>query len=431
GFSTVRSKRSRLRERESESVKGDPSKLGFSTRAIHAGQAPDPITGAVTVPIYQTSTYVAPALGESTGFEYGRSQNPTRFALEANVASLEGGVKGHAFASGMAAIACLMTLLKAGDHVVVTRNVYGGTFRYFTRILEKFALTFSWIDTTDLSAVESAIRPETRLVYLETPSNPLMEITDIAAVAEIAHARGAQVAVDNTFLSPYFQRPLELGADFVLHSSTKFLNGHSDSISGVLIFRSAEDAEWFTLSQKSGGAIMAPFECFLVMRGIKTLAVRMERHEANARRVVEFLGGHRAVRNILFPGLPSHPGHEVQRRQASGFGSMVSIDLDGYENAKAMLDRVRLWSLAESLGGVESLISHPASMTHASIPADRRKALGLTDGLIRLSVGIEEVEDLIADLAQALDAVPVPARSTQAPPRDLSALQRTSVGVAS
>jgi len=387
-------------------LKGDPSKLAFATRAIHAGQAPDPKTGAVTVPIYQTSTYSQASLGENTGFEYARSQNPTRFALEDLVASLEGGAKGHAFASGMAAIACLMTILKAGDHVVVSQNVYGGTFRYFTRVLEKFGLSFSWIDTTSLEAVEAAITPATRMVYLETPSNPLMEVTDIAAVSEVAHAHGAKVAVDNTFLSPYFQLPLELGADFVVHSTTKFLNGHSDSISGVLISKSAEDGEWFTLSQKSAGGILAPFECFLVMRGIKTLAVRMERHEANTMEIVDFLGRHRAVRGILYPGLPTHPGFEIQKRQASGFGSMISIELGSYGNAKAMLDRVRLWALAESLGGVESLISHPASMTHASIPLERRNALGITEGLVRLSVGIEDVGDLRGDLEQALDAVP-------------------------
>ncbi len=386
-------------------MKGDPSKLAFATRAIHAGQPPDPTTGAVTVPIYQTSTYSQAALGENTGFEYARSQNPTRFALEENVASLEGGAKGHAFASGMAAISCLMTILQAGDHVVVSQNVYGGTFRYFTRILEKFGLTFSWIDATSTERVEAAMTPATRMVYLETPSNPLMEISDIAAISEIAHAHGAKVAVDNTFLSPYLQQPLALGADFVLHSTTKFLNGHSDSISGVLISKSVADGEWFTLAQKSAGAILAPFECFLVMRGIKTLAVRMDRHESNTRRIVDFLVGHSAVKAVLYPGLESHPGHEIQKRQASGFGSMISIELGGYENAKAMLDRVRLWTLAESLGGVESLISHPASMTHASIPLARRNDLGITEGLVRLSVGIEDINDLEWDLKQALGGI--------------------------
>ncbi len=386
-------------------MKGDPSKLGFATRAIHAGQPPDPHTGAVVVPIYQTSTYARTSLEESTGFEYARTHNPTRFALEANVASLEGGVAGHAFASGMAAISCLMTILRTGDHVVVSRDVYGGTYRYFTRILERYGLSFSWVDTTDVEAVRSAMRPETKLVYLETPSNPRMEITDIAAVSAVAHERGARVAVDNTFLSPYFQRPLQLGADFVVHSTTKFLNGHSDSISGVLISAHAADAEWFTLAQKSAGGILAPFECFLVLRGIKTLAVRMDRHEANTRRVIELLERHECVRKILYPGLPDHPGHEVQLRQSRGFGAMLAVEMGSLEAARTFVDRVKLFALAESLGGVESLINHPASMTHASIPAARRQELGITDDLVRLSVGIEDIDDLLADLDQALDGV--------------------------
>jgi cystathionine gamma-lyase/cystathionine beta-lyase/cystathionine gamma-lyase/homocysteine desulfhydrase len=383
-------------------VKGDPQNLGFSTRAVHAGQDPDPRTGAVAVPIYQTSTYVQRGLGEGAEYEYARVQNPTRSALEEQVAALEGGHAGHAFASGMSAIACLLTLVKAGDHVVLSRNVYGGVYRYVTRILERYDLAFSWVDTRDIAAVEAAMRPATKLVYIETPTNPLMDITDIAAVSEIAHSYGARVAVDNTFLSPYFQRPLELGADFVVHSTTKFLNGHSDSIGGVLIGRTAEDAEWFALVQKSAGAILSPFDCFLVMRGIKTLAIRMERHERNARRIAEYLLEHPKVRRILYPGLPGHPGHEIHKRQASGFGAMITIELGSYEAAKSMLDRMRVMSFAESLGGVESLISHPASMTHASIPPERRAELGLTDGMVRLSVGIEDVEDLLADLEQAL-----------------------------
>lgn len=383
-------------------MKGDPSELGFSTRAVHAGQTPDPRTGAVAVPIYQTSTYVQHGLGEGAEYEYARVQNPTRSALEEQVRQLEGGHAGHAFASGMSAIACLMTLLKAGDHAVVSQNVYGGTYRYFTRILERYALSFSWVDTSDLSAIEAALRPETKMVYIETPTNPVMDITDIAAASELAHSRGARVAVDNTFLSPYFQRPLELGADFVVHSTTKFLNGHSDSIGGALISTTEEDAEWFRLVSKSAGAILSPFDSFLVMRGIKTLAVRMERHEKNARRIVEYLVDHPKVQRVLYPGLPDHPGHEVHKRQASGFGSMITIEMGSYEAAKAMLDRVRVMSFAESLGGVESLISHPASMTHASIPPERRADLGLTDGMVRLSVGIEDVEDLLADLEQAL-----------------------------
>jgi cystathionine gamma-lyase/cystathionine beta-lyase/cystathionine gamma-lyase/homocysteine desulfhydrase len=383
-------------------VKGDPRNLGFSTRAVHAGQQPDPRTGAVAVPIYQTSTYVQRALGEAAEYEYARVQNPTRSALQEQVAALEGGFACHAFASGMSAIACLLTLVKAGDHVVLSRNVYGGVYRYVTRILERYDLAFSWIDTRDLAAVEAAIRPATRLIYIETPTNPLMDITDIAAVSALAHAYGARVAVDNTFLSPYFQRPLALGADFVVHSTTKFLNGHSDSIGGVLVSRTAQDAEWFALVQKSAGAILSPFDCFLVMRGIKTLALRMERHESNARRIADHLLAHPKVRRVLYPGLAGHPGHEIHKRQASGFGSMITIELGSYEAAKSMLDRMQVMSFAESLGGVESLISHPASMTHASIPAERRAELGLTDGMVRLSVGIEDVEDLLADLEQAL-----------------------------
>ena len=386
-------------------MKADPRNFGFSTRAVHAGQKPDPRTGSVTVPIYQTSTYVQEHLGEAVHYEYARVQNPTREALEEQVMILEGGVSGHAFASGMAAIACLMTVVKAGDHVVVSRNVYGGTFRYFTRILDRYGLTFSWVDTTDLAAVEAAIRPETRMVYIETPTNPVMDITDIAAVAELAHAHGARVAVDNTFLTPYLQRPLELGADFVVHSATKFLNGHSDSICGVLIASTREDADWFALVQKSSGAILSPFDCFLVMRGIKTLVIRMDRHERNARRIVEYLVEHPKVRRVLYPGLSDHPGHEIQKRQASGFGSMITIEMGSFEAAKKMLDAMQVMSFAESLGGVESLISHPASMTHASIPAERRAELGLTDGMVRISVGIENIEDLLADLEQALAKV--------------------------
>ena len=383
-------------------MKGDPKNLGFSTRAIHAGQQPDPRTGAVAVPIYQTSTYVQHQLGETPQYEYARVQNPTRSALEEQVAQLEGGHAGHAFASGMSAIQALMTVLKSGDHTVVSRNVYGGTFRYFTRLLERWGLSFSWVDTSDLGAVEAAFRPETKMVYLETPTNPVMDVADIAAVAKLAHARGARVAVDNTFLSPYLQRPLELGADFVVHSTTKFLNGHSDSIGGVLISSTAEDAEWFAFVQKSIGAILSPFDSFLTMRGIKTLAVRQARHEENARRIVDFLVHHPKVQRVLYPGLPDHPGHEIQKRQARGFGSMITIEMGSFEAAKGVLDRVRVMSFAESLGGVESLISHPATMTHASIPPERRAELGLTDGMVRLSVGIEDAADLLADLEQAL-----------------------------
>jgi len=383
-------------------VKGDPKNLGFSTRAIHAGQEPDPRTGAVAVPIYQTSTYIQKGLGEPAEYEYARVQNPTRSALEDNLAALEGGVSGHAFASGMAAISTLITLLKSGDHVVATRNVYGGTFRYFSKVMENYGLSFSWVDATDLRNVESAMTPQTKMVYIETPTNPVMEIVDIAGSAAIAHAHGAFLAVDNTFLSPYFQRPIEHGADVIVHSTTKFINGHSDSIGGALIAARPEHAEWFAFMQKSAGAILSPFDSFLVLRGIKTLAVRMDRHERNAHQVADYLVKQPKVRKVLYPGLPDHPGRELNRRQASGSGSMISIEMGSFEAAKTMLDRVQVWSFAESLGGVESLISHPATMTHASIPPERRAEIGVTDGLVRLSVGIEDVKDLLDDLDQAL-----------------------------
>lgn len=386
-------------------MKGDPKHLGFSTRAIHSGQPPDERTGAVVVPIYATSTYVQEELGRHKGYEYARVQNPTRSALEENVAALEGGRTGHAFASGMSAISALFSLAGTGDHVVVSRNVYGGVFRLATRVLDRSGVEFSWVDTTDLAALERAMRPTTRIVYVETPTNPMMEVTDLGGAAEIARRHGAFLAVDNTFLSPALQRPLEHGAEVVVHSMTKFLNGHSDSIGGALIATRPEHSEWFALVQKSVGAILSPFDCFLTLRGIKTLAVRMERHEANGGAVARFLDEHPKVRRVLYPGLPGHPGHELQRRQASGFGAMITFDVGSYANAKAVLDRVRVMSLAESLGGVETLISHPASMTHASVPAERRAELGISDGLVRISVGIEDVEDLLADLEQALAGI--------------------------
>jgi cystathionine beta-lyase/cystathionine gamma-synthase len=393
------------RAHRGDSVKGDPRNLGFSTRAIHAGQPPDPRTGAVAVPIYQTSTYVQKSLGEHQGYEYARTQNPTREALEQNLAQLEGGVSGHAFASGMAAIASLMTLVKAGEHVVVSRNVYGGTYRYFTQLLERDQVSFSWVDTSDLNAVAAAMTPATRMVFIETPTNPVMDISDIAGAAEIAHARGALLVVDNTFLSPYLQRPIERGADLVVHSTTKFLNGHSDSVGGAVVCARGQEADWLAFVQNAMGAILSPFDSFLVLRGIKTLAIRMERHERNARAVVEHLAAHPKVRQVLYPGLPDHPGHDVHRRQASGFGSMVTLEMGSYAAAKTLLDSVKVLSLAESLGGVESLISHPSSMTHASVPAERRSVLGLTDSMVRISVGIEDVEDLLVDLDEALAKV--------------------------
>ncbi len=383
-------------------MKGNPKDLGFSTRAIHAGQPPDPTTGSVTVPIYQTSTYVMDELGKHKGYEYARVQNPTREALEANVASLEGGIAGHAYASGMSAISTLLTSLNAGDHVVCSQNVYGGTYRFFHQILEKYDLRFSWVDSTDLDNIAAAITADTRLIYVETPTNPMMEVTDIAGAAELAHANNAILAVDNTFMSPYFQRPLELGADVIVHSTTKFMNGHSDSIGGVLISNREQDAEWFAFVQKSVGAVLAPLDCFLVLRGLKTLGVRMPQHEASGRAVAEFLDQHPKVDSVLYPGLPNHPGHKLQMRQSDGFGALITFDVGSYDAAKVFLDRLQVMSLAESLGGVETLISHPASMTHASVPAERRQQLGITDGMVRVSVGLEDLDDLIADLDQAL-----------------------------
>lgn len=387
-------------------MKGDPTTKGFATRAIHAGQAPDPRTGAVAVPIYQTSTYVHDELGVHKGYEYARVQNPTRSALETNVAALEGGLSGHAFASGMAAIASLMTMLRSGDHVIVSRDVYGGTYRFFTQILERYSLSFSWVDTTSQDAIAAARRESTRMVYIETPSNPMMDVADIAATAAFAHQHDALLIVDNTFMSPYWQRPIEHGADVVVHSTTKYLNGHSDAIGGVLVAAGAKQSEWFAFVQKSMGAVMAPFDSFLVMRGIKTLAVRMQAHERNARALVEMLVASPKVERVLYPGLEGHPGADIHRRQAGGGGGgMISFELGSLTAAKRFLDRVEVLSLAESLGGVESLISHPATMTHASVPLERRQQLGITDGLVRISVGIEELDDLRGDLERALAAV--------------------------
>ena len=386
-------------------MKGDWKSRGFATRAIHAGQHPDPSTGSVTVPIYATSTYVHDELGVHKGFEYARVQNPTRFALEANLAALEGGETGHAFASGMSAIAALMTLVRTREHVVFSRNVYGGTYRFMTQVLDRYGVESSWVDSTDLANVRAALRPTTKMIYVETPTNPMMEVTDIAGAAELAHAHGALLAVDNTFMSPFLQRPLEQGADVVVHSTTKFLNGHSDSIGGALVAKSHEQGDWFYFVQKSEGAILSPFDSFLVLRGVKTLGVRMERHEANGRSLAAFLARHPKVRRVFYPGLPDHPGHATQQRQAGGFGALISFDLGSFEAARTYLNRVEVMSLAESLGGVETLTSHPASMTHASVPADKRAELGITDGLVRISAGIEDEADLVADLDQALAAI--------------------------
>lgn len=383
-------------------MKGDPTKLAFATRAIHAGQPPDPATGAVSMPIYATSTYVQDELGRGKGFDYARSVNPTRSALETNVASLEGGRVGLAFASGMAAIATLMTSVRAEEHVVLSRNVYGGTYRFMTRVLDRYNVRSSWVDTTDIDAVERAIEEKTRLIFVESPTNPMMEVSDIAAIAQLGRDRGVKVAVDNTFMTPYFQLPLALGADHVVHSTTKYLNGHSDSIGGVLVSSDEEDGEWFRFVQKSEGAILSPFDSFLTLRGLKTLAVRMEQHEKNARELALFLSEHPRVKSVLYPGLAEFPGHDLQQQQARGFGAMISIELASAADAKGLLDALEVWSLAESLGGVESLACHPATMTHASVPEKERRRLGISDGLVRLSVGIESGQDLRDDLDRAL-----------------------------
>jgi cystathionine beta-lyase/cystathionine gamma-synthase len=378
--------------------------MGFSTDAIHAGNEPDPTTGAVSVPIYQTSTYVQPELGRHKGYEYARTQNPTRKALEDNLAVLEKGAAARCFASGMAAISAVATFAKAGDHVLVSDNTYAGTFRLYTKIVASQGIEFSFVDTRDLALVARTIRKNTRYVHLETPTNPMMSLCDIRAICEIAKSGGALVLVDNTFASPYFQRPLELGADLVVHSTTKFLNGHSDSIGGAVISKTRELDEWLGFVQNAAGAILSPFDSWLVLRGIKTLAVRMERHESNGRAIAAFLDGHPKVKRVLYPGLASHPQHELAKKQMSGFGALISFETGSYDNAKKLLDAVRICSLGESLGGVETLICHPATMTHASIPAEDREKLGITPGLVRISVGIEDEEDLRADLDQALAA---------------------------
>ena len=379
--------------------------MAFSTDCIHAGQEPEPHTGAVTIPIYQTSTYVQPELGRHKGYEYARTKNPTRSALEANLAALEKGKHGHCFASGMSATDTVFRMLKSGDHVIAGENMYGGSYRLFSRVLSKYGLDFTYVDTSSTDAVKKALEPNTRIVFLETPTNPMMTVTDLAACAEVAHAAGALVVVDNTFCSPYLQRPIELGADIVVHSTTKFLNGHSDSVGGAVISSSDEIAEQIGFLQNAVGAILSPFDSWLVLRGVKTLAVRMKAHEENGRTMAAWLANHDKVRKVYYPGLPDHPQHALAQRQMNGFGSMISFELGSLENAKKFLDRVRLCSLAESLGGVETLISHPESMTHASVPIETRTRLGITPGLVRISAGIEDLEDLIADLENAFDGV--------------------------
>ena len=378
---------------------------GFSTRAIHTGQEADPLTGAVSVPIYATSTYVQEEIGKHKGYEYARVTNPTRDRLEANLAALEGGTTSKVFASGMAAINAVASLLKSGDHVIAGHNLYGGTPRLFNQVLSNFGLTFTYVNTSDVANVERAIRKNTRLMFLETPTNPLMELSDLRAICNLAHKHGIEVVVDNTFMSPYFQRPIEHGADMVVHSTTKFLNGHSDGLGGVVVCTKQEQAEKLAFLQKAAGAILSPFECWLILRGVKTLAVRMVQHDRNGRSVAEFLTKHNKVQEVFYPGLSDHPQHELAKRQMSGFGSMISFETGSLDNANKMLRKVRVCSLAESLGGVETLISHPATMTHAALGEEGRRKIGITDGLVRISVGIEDVEDILADLDQALAAI--------------------------
>jgi cystathionine gamma-lyase/cystathionine beta-lyase/cystathionine gamma-lyase/homocysteine desulfhydrase len=376
--------------------------MGFATDAIHIGQEPDPATGAIIVPIYQTSTFVQQELGKHKGYEYARSSNPTRTALERNLAALERGKFGFAFASGMAAINAVMTLLRSGDHVIAGHNLYGGSFRLFERVLKNFGLIFTYVNTCRLDDVQPAVQPNTRLIFIETPTNPVMELTDIVAVAQIAHARQIPVAVDNTFMSPYLQQPLTLGADIVVHSTTKYLNGHSDGVGGAVALNDSAMAERLRFVQNAAGAILGPMDSWLVLRGVKTLAARMREHSRNGMTVAQYLAAHPKVKLVHYPGLSSHPQNELARKQMKDFGGMLSFETGSLENAKTVLKSVRLCSLAESLGGVETLISHPATMTHASVPPGERNRIGITDGLVRMSVGIEDVEDIIADLDQAL-----------------------------
>ena len=379
--------------------------MGFSTDAIHVGQEPDPATGSIVAPIYQTSTYVQEALGKDKGYDYARTNHPNRKALERTLTKLEGGTAAYVFSSGMAGIDSVFRLLRPGDHCVLSESVYGGVFRLTTQHLVQFGMEFSYVDTSSLEKVTRALKPNTKMLYVETPTNPTMIVTDLAAMGQLAKDRSLTLVVDNTFLSPYLQQPLSFGAHIVVHSMTKYLNGHSDCTGGAVVLARKEDAEKIYFLQRSAGAGLAPMDCFLVSRGVKTLAVRMDRHNANGMAVAKFLEAHPKVKRVVYPGLRSHPQHEIAKRQQRGFGAMISFDVGSLEAARSLLNRVKLCSLAESLGGVETLISLPALMTHASIPAARRLEIGITDGLIRISVGIEDVEDLIADLEQAMAAV--------------------------
>jgi cystathionine beta-lyase/cystathionine gamma-synthase len=379
---------------------------GFSTKAIHIGQEPDKETGSVAPPIHPTSTYAQQEIGKHKGYEYARVSNPTRDRVEKNLAALEGGHSAHVFASGMASVTALCQMfLKAGDHLICGHNVYGGVPRFFNQVMANFGVEFSYVNTSNIGEVEKAFKKNTKVVWIETPTNPLMLLTDIRAAADIAHKHGALLVVDNTFASPYFQQPIKYGADMVMHSTTKFLNGHSDGLGGVIVCTKPEQAEKFAFIQKASGAIMSPFECWLILRGVKTLGVRMRQHDENGRKIADFLNGHKKVQKVLYPGLKDHPQHELAKKQMSGFGSMITIELGSLDNANKMLRRVQVCTLGESLGGVETLISHPATMTHAALGEEGRRKIGLTDGMVRLSVGVEDADDLIADLDQALSAV--------------------------
>jgi cystathionine beta-lyase/cystathionine gamma-synthase len=379
--------------------------MGFATDAIHVGQEPDPATGSIVPPIYQTSTYVQEALGKHKGYDYARTNHPNRKGLERCIAKLEGGTAAYVFTSGMAAIDSVFRLTRPGDHIIISEAVYGGVVRLTTQLLTQFGQEFSFVNTSDLAAVRAALKPNTRMIYVETPTNPTMMVTDIAAIAQIARERSITLVVDNTFMSPYLQRPIELGAHIVVHSMTKYLNGHSDCTGGVAVLTRQEDAERIYFIQRSAGNGLAPMDCWLVARGVKTLAVRMQQHNANGMAIAQWLEKHPKVKRVHYPGLASHPQHEVARRQQRGFGAMLSFQLGTLEAARRLLDNVKLCALAESLGGVETLISHPALMTHASVPPEMRQKIGIADDLVRLSVGIEDADDLIADLQQALAKV--------------------------
>ena len=383
----------------------DDLTAGFATRAIHAGQRPEPLAGAIMTPVYLTSTYVQEGLGQNKGYEYARGKNPTREALERNVAALEGGRYGFAFSSGMGCLDSIMKLFRSGDHVVCGENVYGGSFRLFDRLLQNFGLRFTYVDTRDPQRIADAMTPATRMVFVETPTNPLMRITDLRASAEIAHRANALLLIDNTFASPFFQRPFDFGADIVYHSTTKYLNGHSDMVGGIAILNDDDLAVRLQFILNSAGAVPGPFDAWLALRGTKTLHLRMPRHDENGRTIAAWLAERLGAERVIYPGLPSHPQHDLAKAQMSGFGGMISVELDTKERAAEVLGRCRLFSLAESLGGVESLISHPASMTHASVPLERRAQLGITEGLIRLSCGVEDVGDLLSDLEHAFHVV--------------------------